>query len=46
MNVFVQLVKRALKNKGEATQAIELQRFNNTLWIKQIRAGVFRRTQP
>lgn len=90
LNVFVQIAKRVIKNKGEETQAVELQRFNNTLavlfltlalvsfalgweivgyafaamlllaagaaligfcigctiyfWIKQIRAGRFRRT--
>jgi len=90
LNAFVRIAKLALKNKGEETQAIELQRFNNTLavlfltlalvsfafgweivgyafaamlllaagaallgfcigctvyfWIKQIRAGRFRRT--
>jgi len=89
-NVFVAFAKRVLKNPGEETQALELQRFNNTLavlfltlalasfgfgwdiagyafsamlllaagaallgfcigctiyfWIKQIRAGRFRRT--
>ncbi|QJD85132.1 DUF4395 domain-containing protein [Cohnella herbarum] len=90
LNLFVNIAKQLLKNKGEETQAVELQRFNNTLavlfltlalisfglgwqivgyaftamlflaasaallgfcigctiyfWVKQIRAGRFRRT--
>jgi len=90
LNLFVAIAKKVLKSKGEETQAVELQRFNNTLavlflslslasfgfgwsiagyafaamlllaagaavlgycvgctvyfWIKQIRAGRFRRT--
>jgi len=90
LNLFVAIAKSVLKNKGEETQTVELQRFNNTLavlflslalasfgfgwsiagyafssmlllaagaavlgycvgctvyfWIKQIRAGRFRRT--
>jgi len=33
LNVFVQLAKLILKNKGTETQAAELQRFNNTLAV-------------
>ncbi|RED57529.1 DUF4395 domain-containing protein [Cohnella lupini] len=90
LNLFVYIAKRVLKDKGQETQAVELQRFNNLLavlfltlalisfgfgwqiagyafaammflaasaallgycvgctvyfWIKQIRAGRFRRT--
>ncbi|WP_239615931.1 DUF4395 domain-containing protein [Cohnella mopanensis] len=32
-NLFVIIAKLVLKNKGEETQAVELQRFNNTLAI-------------
>jgi len=33
LNVFVQLAKLILSNKGAETQAAELQRFNNTLAV-------------
>ncbi|MFC4303368.1 DUF4395 domain-containing protein [Cohnella boryungensis] len=33
LNLFVRIAKLALKNKGEETQAIELQRFNNVLAV-------------
>jgi len=33
LNLFVQITKLALKNKGEEMQALELQRFNNLLAV-------------
>lgn len=33
LNLFVQIAKLALKNKGEEMQALELQRFNNMLAV-------------
>lgn len=33
LNPFVAIAKAVLKNKGEETQAAELQRFNNTLAV-------------
>ncbi len=33
LNLFVQIAKLALKNKGEEMQALELQRFNNLLAV-------------